>query len=409
MELYSFWPYFAITAIAMLLVTLLPFGGLDEPGASASRVPTIDGLRGFLALGVFAHHLSVSYVFLKNGVWQAPSSHLYAFLGQGSVALFFMITSFLFWGKLIKVGGSYDWVQLYVGRLFRIGPLYLAVVVVLLTIVFARTGSTLVEPLWRVAYEIAKWCTLGVLKNQPDVNGLRNTSLIVAKVIWTLHYEWLFYFSLILLSFFARKRQHLIFSVGALCLLLAAAGALRKEEFVFAALFVAGMCAASLKRTKPRLNLAGPWYSILGCIALGAACYFFPSAYGAPQILLLAGFFLLIAGGNTIFGLLLTRAAQRLGSISYSIYLTHGVLLTIAFSIPAVRAFAMLDPLHLWILGLVLGPILTMVASLTYLLIEKPGIALGKRILGGRRRDSARPARDVREHGDAVNLSAERH
>ncbi|NNG63087.1 acyltransferase, partial [Pseudomonas fragi] len=71
---------------------------LSHPGQS--RYASVDGLRGYLAFGVFVHHMAIIWVFLHTGVFDVPKSKFYAQIGLASVALFFMITGFLFWGRL---------------------------------------------------------------------------------------------------------------------------------------------------------------------------------------------------------------------------------------------------------------------------------------------------------------------
>jgi len=61
------------------------------------RFESLDGLRGLLAISVFIHHINVWYGYLQSGNWMEPNSNLFNQLGQSSVALFFMISSFLFY------------------------------------------------------------------------------------------------------------------------------------------------------------------------------------------------------------------------------------------------------------------------------------------------------------------------
>ncbi|WP_204314422.1 hypothetical protein, partial [Klebsiella aerogenes] len=60
MTVYSIWPTFVCLALLMLL-TYLP--GFDRAGfkSTAVRVNAIDGVRGFLALGVAIHHSVIYY------------------------------------------------------------------------------------------------------------------------------------------------------------------------------------------------------------------------------------------------------------------------------------------------------------------------------------------------------------
>ena len=92
-------------AIAVLTVSLLQrrFG---EP-TEARRFSTLDGLRGYAAFLVYLSHGAAWYVFARTGVWAAPATRLYAHFGRSSVAIFFMITGFLFWSKLIDGMAAY--------------------------------------------------------------------------------------------------------------------------------------------------------------------------------------------------------------------------------------------------------------------------------------------------------------
>ena len=142
MSFYSIWPYLALLAcILVILRRDRLFRALDgAAGDSTSRFAAIDGLRGLLAFGVFGHHAVLIPHYLETGIWVAPPSDFYTMIGEVGVSLFFAVTGFLFWGKLLQERGRPDWRQLYIGRLFRIGPVYLAVVAVMLAVGLVRTG-----------------------------------------------------------------------------------------------------------------------------------------------------------------------------------------------------------------------------------------------------------------------------
>src|SRR5207302_5329977 len=127
----TIWPIFIVFAVVMLTGWLLS-KRLTVPPASG-RFTSLDGLRGYLAFGVFIHHGSVWYIFLHTSEWNVPPSYVYTNIGQASVALFFMITGFLFWSKLLRGHEEpINWYRLYLSRLLRLVPLYtLAVTLVL--------------------------------------------------------------------------------------------------------------------------------------------------------------------------------------------------------------------------------------------------------------------------------------
>ena len=117
--------YLLAIATAALLLRTVPGFTRQLEHRGESRFAGIDGLRGYLAFGVFVHHSIITWIFLQTGVIDLPPSNFYSQLGQGSVALFFMITGFLFWDRLLTHGRQHDWLAFAVSRLFRLYPLYL--------------------------------------------------------------------------------------------------------------------------------------------------------------------------------------------------------------------------------------------------------------------------------------------
>jgi peptidoglycan/LPS O-acetylase OafA/YrhL len=98
-------------------------------------------------------------------------------------------------------------------------------------------------------------------------------------------------------------------------------------------------------------------------------------------ITLLTIFFVAIASGNTLFGLLKMRAALWLGEISYSIYLCHGLILWIIMQniLPRFSAFNPTAKLFV-ISAVVITPVVILFSSASYLLLERPLIAIGHTI-----------------------------
>src|ERR1700693_1014771 len=138
---YSVWPFFVCLAVLLALASTPAFAAADTPPSPhPNRLKALDGLRGFLALAVVFSHVAVYHDFLLSGQWHLPPSRFYALLGPIGVSMFFMVTGYLFWSRLIRERGRPAWLSLYIGRVFRIGPLYLAAVSILLLIVFVPTG-----------------------------------------------------------------------------------------------------------------------------------------------------------------------------------------------------------------------------------------------------------------------------
>ena len=146
MDYYSIWPVFGCLAILLTAASVWPFGSADIPPGKRQRISVLDGLRGFLALGVFFHHAAIYHRYVLDDVWALPPSAVFTLFGQVGVSMFFMITGYLFWSRMIAECGRPDWMGLYISRIFRIGPLYLVAVGTMLATVFVLTDFRLNEP-----------------------------------------------------------------------------------------------------------------------------------------------------------------------------------------------------------------------------------------------------------------------
>ncbi len=367
-------PLFALAALAVALTTAaLLARRYGAPGVH-ERFASIDGLRGYLAFDVFLSHASVWYYFLRNDRWDLPPSNLYTHLGQSSVTLFFMITGFLFFARLLDARSrGIDWLRLYVSRVLRLTPLYLFAMGLLFSLVLMQSGLTLHQPLPELLHDLAIWLGFTVF-GQPDLNGVAQTATITAGVTWSLPYEWFFYLILPLLGLLIGLRPALRY------LLIALATALfawwQPLSLLVAPAFLGGMVAAVLVRRAAFTRFAArPGVAVLIVGVLVLTVGIFPSAYAPAPIALLALAFALIAGGNTVFGLLVSPAARTLGEMAYSLYLLHGIVLFAAFRAGA-QWFApeALSPLGHWALILLLTPLLVLICSLGFRFIEHPAM-----------------------------------
>lgn len=379
--------------VFLLAISATPlFRAADvPPNPRGARISTLDGLRGFLALGVFFDHGAVYHEYILSDQWHAPP-RFYSLLGDVGVAMFFMITGYLFWSRLIVSRGRPGWIQLYIGRVFRIGPLYLFAIASMLLIVFMRGGFILNVPPLLLAKSIVRWLSLGFLMPW-DVNGYSGTASILAYATWTLQFEWYFYLSLPILAITASSpRLHLPFAAGALVTCLAYAMIHAEDEVatlpICMSLFLAGMIGGSLNQNGIGIKVREPFASIIVCLLISTVFVACRSSFNCGAIILLGGAFYLIASGCTIFGLLTSRAARRLGDVSYGIYLLQGLVLTVVFSFSLVQGIALGSPLGHWGIVLLCATLLIVVATLTHVGIERTGIELGKRsgrvLLGGK-------------------------
>jgi peptidoglycan/LPS O-acetylase OafA/YrhL len=381
MGFYVVWPCLVVTIIIVLFAStpLLQLADVP-PTIIPARVDTIDGLRGFLSLAVFFHHAAIYHQYSVTGRWALPPSRFYLNLGLSGVAMFFMITGYLFWARMLRVKGRPGFLRLYIGRAFRIVPLYLLLAFVVLLSVGVLTGWRLNETPLELTSDVAKWLAGGIFLGG-SVNGYYPIH-VSAGVTWSLAYEWKFYASLLVTSLFARQ-----FILGALLpviLLLATVPFLILNpgnlDLACALTFFVGMTTASAKHSicvEP--TKTSQWamsIAVVGCITF--ALLSFDTVFDARPIIILGFAFWLIVSGTTMFGLLLTRPAKRLGDISYGIYLLQGPILFLAFSSSFVRPFITASPWGHWTAVTISAISLVILATITHALIERPGIVAGQ-------------------------------
>lgn len=343
---------------------------------SSGRYQSLDALRGLLAASVVVHHACIARQYFVTGEWVAPSSRLYQFLGSGSVAVFFMITGLLFWGKAID--GRVRVRSLLSSRLRRIMPLYLFSFMLVFTLCMHRTEAELRVPATEFAQSTIRWLAGGLL-GQPSINGV-STTPVNAGVNWTLQYEWLFYLLLPALAYLARLRHFLwLMAMYGMAIIV-----LRKSELhgVAAAMmtalpFAGGMVVAYLARRQPRvLHVNTPLASCFIVVSLVMAVWFYAPRWQTAVQLALVPAFALVALGNEFFALLRWRFVRWLGHISFSVYLLHGIVLMACLT--SLNDFW---PVALWSDELytavcaIIGAALVSVSTVTYLVVERPFIS----------------------------------
>lgn len=361
--------WFAICALCMLtawaLLRTSGFYRAQLAQAAASRYECIDGLRGFLALGVFGVHAVNMYTLHAYGTWVTEVAQFYGFAGAAGVSLFFMITGFLFWLRVLRAGRSFDTRGFFRSRLRRLVPMYVMSVLMVLAVAAAATGFTLrVSPV-ELAREVRPWLSFGFME-EGALNGFADAHYI-NRVYWTLAYEWGFYLALPLLALFAR-------GWGAVALVAAVLFFGKQEPIVLNFLFGAAAAALVHTRRLERYRLDAPWLGVVALASLGA--YFaLPKYYGLPQSLALFGFFIFIVHGNSLFGLLRTAPAKVLGTISYSIYLVHCIALFVTVrAVDAVRPMETLHSVQYWLLAAFAAVGTVLLSALTYRYVEFPFI-----------------------------------
>ena len=350
----------------------------DYLNAREKRFGAIDGLRGYLAIGVFIHHSIITWYWKSTGLWERPPQDYIHNFGKVGVAVFFMITGFLFIQKLINDKSNTDWFVLYISRVFRIYPLYIFALMLITLISFIQTNFIIDTSLFELFKGYVKW----MLFSGANINGFKDTELIIAEVYWTLKYEWLFYLSLPLLALFIRANPfYLIILLFVLVLLQLNNISLFSLNLKYLYLFLIGGITAiiSSKYISKLKAINTKSWSFISLIALFLSLNS-SNLLDLKQIVFISVFFIPIALGNNMFGLFSQRASIVLGELSYSIYLLHGVVLYTVFTL-----FLSTDSINISLENhLVLLPfvvcIVIFISALTFFFIERPSIRIGKKM-----------------------------
>jgi peptidoglycan/LPS O-acetylase OafA/YrhL len=379
-----FWPPLLVLLMAGLCAWLLGrFAGAphaDAPHHVPARIQSLEGLRGYLALAVFICHAACwLYVFTGVG-WQIPANPFYRNLGHISVSFFFMITAFLFWSKILnRHTKPIDWGHLFLSRVLRIVPLYLFAIAVFFVIIAALSGWALRVPASQLASSMLAWL-LFTLPGTPDISAVDNTDIVIANVIWTLVWEWAFYFALPALAFFLRPRPPLLLALAgaatSLLIICFSTTGFPLPLFIFAL----GILAAHVTRIETVKRAAAHTAASILAIACVAGAFFIHPENGAiPLKVLQCGLlftaFGIIAAGNTLGGVLDRRVSRTLGDMSYSLYLLHGPFLSILFFFILGFPYAQsLTTPQRWLIVSASTPALILLCFLTYRSIELPGM-----------------------------------
>lgn len=373
-------PFFSLIIFIIALITAYLIKLNTKINPIIGRYETIDGLRGFLALGVFIHHSTIWHQYLQIGYWTGPTSNLYDQFGLSSVSLFFMITSFLFVSKLLNVSEKgFNWRIFFLSRIFRLVPMYFfSIWLILICILFISHWQVNVE-LPEFLKSILHWVFFTIY-NIPNINNSEFTSLINAYVIGSLPYEWLFYFGLPLISIVILRTKpkigYIVLSVIFIFTFYKIHGVV--EYYIYP--FIGGAIAPVLLKFNRSIKINDTYASIIILVCLFLIVQF-SSAISIYGTILLTIVFTLVAMGASLFGLLRNATLKFLGKISYSTYLLHGIILFMIFYFGfGLENITKLTPSEYSLVVFLITPIVVLSSFLAFKYIEKPFMDKSKKM-----------------------------
>lgn len=361
----------AIT-ISILLAAILTSAALSE----TKLIPTINypigeyksisGIRGLAALFVYVNHAPVMLV--NMGIKADNVSQwgwIYANLGSFGVQIFFCITGFLFFDRIIKVDGKLDWNRFFQSRVKRIAPLFYfsSLLCVLISIFYSFTITFSKSDL----LTLAGLATFSFIDSSMTIGGMKLYPL--NSVIWTLVHEWRFYMALPLICFAFCNAK-----VGKLALVAACIIAVidfNNSVVVCWPYFLTGIVTAYVVNLKPKIS-----HSINVMLLILATALFIVTAgvkiengYNWQRFAMSSIFFLCIVMCDA--KILHAKSLRYLGEISYSIYLLHLPILFLSIWILSKQMdITKITQYEYWIFITMIVPVIIVLSSLSFKYIE---------------------------------------
>lgn len=365
MNLHLAWVFFCIISASVIFCS-------KKIKIEVGRELNIDGLRYVLAAFVVFHHNDIATAYFETGKW-ALHDPILGYMGQFGVAVFFMITGYIF-GDIKK---ETNWKSFFIKRFFRIVPLtYLTSLMCIAITVYIGFKMGNQADFSNIIY----WFDGGLSGIKPGIYGFEDAKLIGAAVMWTLYWEWLFYLTLPILSLAFNRTYTIGFCIAAISLFSHIAGFFKipNPQAALLIFFAIGVLVKNLRNS----SLSSPTLkSALATIIL-FYCLFISdnhTAYNFTSCFFIGIFFFLIATGGDLFGLLKQRGFIILGDASYSIYLLHGIgwflMNKVVFHFDLQN-----DKISYYFIQTLVWYAICFVSLLSYKYIEKPFILFGKKV-----------------------------
>jgi peptidoglycan/LPS O-acetylase OafA/YrhL len=329
----------------------------------------LDALRGIAALVVLLQHT------LEHYSRVATFSSKYINAGELGVVTFFLVSGYIIPVSIERYGSI---AKFWIGRAFRLLPLYWFTFAIIVAIDFLRNGE---NSLARLGSPIRY-----ILGNMTMTQGIFHVPYGI-NAYWTLSYEVIFYVICSLLFLFHLLQRSYILAVISASLLLAGNvlfaltlhRAMSAEKLgVLTTAFIGAMVYRQYVAGVVRRRSAIAALSIMA-VAIVVANWLRLDVYVSAGSRVKNGALsgdLSFLFGYLLFALLFFLRGRQfpqsllwLGKISYSVYLLHGIVLHLLLGIRIV-----------W-LQTVLTLVITLIAaSVTYRYIEQPAIAAQRRL-----------------------------
>jgi len=361
---------------------------------ATTRVASLDSLRGLAALSVVTCHY---FILLANTPFGQYVSPWFLFpplslfkTAYGAVILFFVLSGYVLALSLRDEAGGLSWGGFAVRRFCRIWPPYAATILISFLIGYVALASeTSLPSVWQVNTWHRDDITLG---NLIDQIGMATSRISLDVPGWSLVHELRITLAFPLMLFCLRRAPAT--TIGASFFLQIAdqcgppwLAGLIPGTAIYIVYFAAGAWLALNNARIPLLKQTTPPTKAL---LAATAVLFLATPGNQPWDGVIAGLgaILIIAIVITspkIGRLLSAPWCAALGRVSYSLYLTHVVVLM-------ALGRGLGGWLPVWLILIIAAPVIGIVAWIGYRWVEQPSIRIGRLItarLGAARRSEA--------------------
>jgi len=151
--------------------------------------------------------------------------------------------------------------------------------------------------------------------------------------------------------------------------------------------FVLGMlCPILLEDQKLRSQLSTPMAASAAilttiCLCLLSKDFLFMRVPSIAVAISFFPLFLVTAAGNTLFGFLVLPSIRCLGTISFSMYLLHGIIFLLVFRLLKSRGITDMPQAEYWLINIATAIFCTLVCAITYRWIEFPFLSAKRKKL----------------------------
>ncbi|MDH2600848.1 acyltransferase [Acinetobacter baumannii] len=295
----------------------------------------INGLRAILASVVMYSHVYKELYIYEGKHWLYTQNEYFEYYGWGNqalnagkigVAIFFMISGYLFYSLLNRE--KLNKLEFLKQRAKRIFPLYFFVI----TFCFLFNIYSLPNLDVKVSLlEYIKWLLFFGDDSILEFMGM------TSGVEWTLKLEILMYLTIPILFYIFHNFQnkvlkHFAIVLSILCLFLL--GYILRTYLNFyidpraVLCFYIGYITLEIKNEKIIDFIKSNYFAVISVLFFISAFFITANNFYYLYLIFSCSFvFIAASKGNDIFGFLMNEQIQKLGEISYSIYLTHGVVL----------------------------------------------------------------------------------